>query len=303
MKFLILLLIPVLSFAQVKISELPAVTSPTSSDTLLILNDGATKKVTVANLMKTLVAALNGTSITGTTVTATQMLVKAQTANLGPSASTNLYVSGLDATTNSLFMDAYAGQNSVSFRRANGTASSPTALLTGDAIGTVNAFGYGATGVVFGSKVQIVFEATENWTDTSAGTRIRFTTTPKGTATVANALHIGDDQSIAIALTLASKSAAATLTAAEVRGGLIQYTGAVANLQMPTGTDLQNAMGTTQSTNMTTEFTVINTGSGVATLTVNTGVTFIGAVTITNGTSATFYARRTGTNTFVVYRK
>ena len=101
-----------------------------------------------------------------------------------------------------------------------------------------------------------------------------------------------------------TKAAAATLTGAEVVQGYIQYTGAAANLTLPTATDLQAALPAAVSAlnDMAFDFTIINTGSGTATLVVNTGITSIGALTTASGTATTFHLRKTATNTFIVYR-
>lgn len=47
----LLLLLPTLAHAQIKISSLPETTSPSSSDVLPIVSGGITKKITVANLL------------------------------------------------------------------------------------------------------------------------------------------------------------------------------------------------------------------------------------------------------------
>jgi len=101
-----------------------------------------------------------------------------------------------------------------------------------------------------------------------------------------------------------TKSTAATLTGAEVVQGYIEYTGTGDTLTLPTGTNLQAAMPTGVATlnNIAFDFTIINTGSGTATLAVNTGITSVGALTTAAGTATTFRIRKTATNTFIVYR-
>ena len=99
-----------------------------------------------------------------------------------------------------------------------------------------------------------------------------------------------------------SKSAAATLTIVELLTGIIQYTGAAANLTMPTGTNIDAGVLAGLATNRAFEFSVINTGTGAATMVVNTGVTAIGSLVVANGTSARFSVRKTAANTFVMYR-
>jgi len=98
-----------------------------------------------------------------------------------------------------------------------------------------------------------------------------------------------------------SKSAAATLTVAELKTGIIQYTGAAATLTLPTGTLTEGGFSGIY-TNMTFEYSVINTGSGTCTIGAGTGHTIVGAATIAAGASGRFAARRTASNTFVNYR-
>lgn len=102
----------------------------------------------------------------------------------------------------------------------------------------------------------------------------------------------------------AAKSAAATLTGAEVIAGYVQYTGAAATLTMPTAANLQAAMpaGVATLNNIAFDFTIINTGSGTATLAVSTGITAIGALTTATNTATTFHIRKTANNTFIIYR-
>lgn len=99
-----------------------------------------------------------------------------------------------------------------------------------------------------------------------------------------------------------SKAAAATLTIAELLTGIIQYTGAAANLTLPTGTAIEGGVPATFPVNMSFDVSVINTGSGAATIVTNTGLTLVGSTVVTNGTSAMFRVRKTATNTYTVYR-
>lgn len=102
-----------------------------------------------------------------------------------------------------------------------------------------------------------------------------------------------------------TKSAAATLTAAELLSGIIQYTGAAASLTLPTGTTMDNGTPLTavQFTNISYEVVFINTGSGTMTLVAGTGFTIVGAATVATATSARFRMRRTAvSSTWVAYR-
>jgi hypothetical protein len=99
-----------------------------------------------------------------------------------------------------------------------------------------------------------------------------------------------------------SKAAAATLTIAELLTGIIQYTGALATLTMPTGTAIEGGVPATFPTNMSFDFSVINTGSGVVTLGTATGLTLTGSMAVAAGASGMFRVRKTATNTFTIYR-
>jgi len=99
-----------------------------------------------------------------------------------------------------------------------------------------------------------------------------------------------------------SKAAAATLTIAELLTGIIQYTGALATLTMPTGTDIEGGVPATFPTNMSFDFSVINTGAGVVTLGTATGLTLVGSMDVGLAASGLFRVRKTATNTYTIYR-
>jgi hypothetical protein len=99
-----------------------------------------------------------------------------------------------------------------------------------------------------------------------------------------------------------SKAAAATLTIAELLTGIIQYTGALATLTLPTGTNIEGGVPATFPTNMSFDVSVINTGLGVVTLGTAAGLTLTGSMAVAAGSSGMFRVRKTATNTFTVYR-
>jgi hypothetical protein len=99
-----------------------------------------------------------------------------------------------------------------------------------------------------------------------------------------------------------AKTAAATLTAAELTSGIITYTGAVANLTLPT-VALTEALVTSAKDNSSFEVVIINTGAtNAATVVVGTGWTIVGAAAVSAATSAQFRARKTGDLTWTLYR-
>ena len=94
-------------------------------------------------------------------------------------------------------------------------------------------------------------------------------------------------------------TAAATLTNAQVQSGIIIYNGVAANLTMPLGTTL-DALAMAVNTGI--EFSIINTGSGTATVVTNTGTTLVGGVTTVIGASSRWVIRKLATSSYNVYR-
>jgi hypothetical protein len=99
-----------------------------------------------------------------------------------------------------------------------------------------------------------------------------------------------------------AKTAAAVLTAAELTSGIITYTGAVANLTLPT-TALTEALVTSAKDNSCFEVVIINIG-GTNTVSVvgGTGWSTVGSLAIAAGVSGRFLARKTGDLTWTLYR-
>jgi hypothetical protein len=99
----------------------------------------------------------------------------------------------------------------------------------------------------------------------------------------------------------ATYAAAATLTVANLKTGIITYTGAAATLTLPTGTLTEGGFSGIY-TNMTFEWSVINTGTDVCTIGAGTDHTIVGSGIVAIGASGRFASRRTAVNTFVSYR-
>ena len=99
-----------------------------------------------------------------------------------------------------------------------------------------------------------------------------------------------------------AKTAAATLTAAELTNGIITYTGAAVNLTLPTVADLE-VLVSSAKVNSCFDFSIINTGAtNAATVVVGTGWTLVGVAAVSAVTSATWRARKTGDGTWTAYR-
>ena len=103
-------------------------------------------------------------------------------------------------------------------------------------------------------------------------------------------------------VTPTAKTAAATLTAAELATGIITYTGAAVALTMPLGADLDVAFPS-MKVNSCFDFFIINTGATyAATVTANTGVTLVGVAAVAAVTACQWRVRKTADATYVAYR-
>ena len=133
--------------------------------------------------------------------TATQS-VKLQVVNnattVTPTAGTVLGVAGANASTTAISIDGYGGLPFFVFRRANGTAASPTAVASADIVGAFGVFGYNSSAYTTSASGSIFFNATETWTTTANGLNITFRTTPNGStgAAVVERLKIDQDGAI-----------------------------------------------------------------------------------------------------------
>jgi hypothetical protein len=102
-----------------------------------------------------------------------------------PPTGTMVYAVAADATGTLFTMDSYGIGTGTTFvgRTARGTAASPTASQSGDVLMAVAARGYGATAFAAAGKANLIYGATENWSDTAQGTSISIATTKNGTTT------------------------------------------------------------------------------------------------------------------------
>ena len=121
----------------------------------------------------------------------------------------------------------------------------------------------------------------------------------------AGGCQIGDgnlnEVNIGIQTTPVAKSAAATLTPAELTNGIVVYSGSSASITLPTVAEVE-AVVTSAKNNSSFEVVFINTGAGTLTIAVGTGWTLVGTVTSATLTSAIWRARKTGDGSWTLYR-
>lgn len=93
----------------------------------------------------------------------------------------------------------YDRVNSAHFaiRSGNGTVAAPTALTNGDDVGTLSFQGYDGTSWTTATATGLHATATENWNNTSHGTKISLSVTPNGTTAAVKALEINQNGNMA----------------------------------------------------------------------------------------------------------
>ena len=126
------------------------------------------------------------------------------TVNFNTSAITGLQgvpqggISIIGSTACGLTFDTFASNSQITFRRSNGTITSPTALNAGDIIGAITGRGYGTTGWSGGNRGLIQLVAAENFTDAAQGTYWQFNTVTSGTASSTEKMRLSDAGNLGI---------------------------------------------------------------------------------------------------------
>lgn len=100
-----------------------------------------------------------------------------------------VHVGNTDAVAPAILVDGSGAGGLYEIRRANGTQASPSALLSGDLIGTIGWRGYG-TNAFTNRRVEINALTTQTWTNSAQGTKLEFKVTATGGTTTATALTV-----------------------------------------------------------------------------------------------------------------
>jgi hypothetical protein len=123
----------------------------------------------------------------------------------GTSGAPALRLIAADSAVNSLAMQVYAQQNTITAYRADGTAASPTGVASGQTLLRIGGTAYdgtvwGGAGVVQ-SQVAIFMNTSEAQTATAHGTEISFFTTPNTTTSRALAVKIQNSGGFSVGTT------------------------------------------------------------------------------------------------------
>lgn len=133
-----------------------------------------------------------------------KVTISENAATAAPLSGSILHVAGADSVTPRILFDSYGNTPVFSFRRAQGTAASPSAVTSDLNIVSITAFGYGSTGYSSATRATFNAFAQENWTDTAQGTGFRFLTTGVGTTTIAERMRITGNGLVGISTTTPS---------------------------------------------------------------------------------------------------
>lgn len=210
--------LPPQNLTAVSIASLPPAAPLRSTDLIVVCQDPTGVQLSASNLSSLIVAAntqplpvANGgtgdTALTtqallvgnGTSPVIASPIVKSDgtilsvTNNIGPlptPVGALLRIAGADGQGTNVEIAAFGTASpNLQFRQARGTAATPTAVQSGDNIGRVEGFAYGATGYG-GTSWLINAEAAENWNDAAQGSQIEFYTTTPGTTTIVSRLFL-----------------------------------------------------------------------------------------------------------------
>lgn len=121
---------------------------------------------------------------------------KGTISQVGPVPQSNTFlqvVNPADSANTRAEIDAFGGIPLFTFRRADGTRAAPTAVQSGDEIGSLNAWGYGTTSYGTTGSARMSFFTTENWSDTAHGSKIVWSVTPSTTLTLTDSLTLNNN--------------------------------------------------------------------------------------------------------------
>jgi hypothetical protein len=195
-----------------------------------------------------------------------------------------------------------AFQPQLQLQKSRGAVGAQSVVSSGDTLGQVTFEGSDGTAFKLAASIGAAADGTPGTNDMPG--RLVFSTTLDGAASPTEAFRITNDRVRCYnQADPAAVNTTATLTVANLKTGIITSTTAAAvTMTLPTGTDTEAGFSGIY-TNMTFEWSVINTGAtNAVTVQGGTGHTLVGSGTVAASNSGRFASRRTASNTFVTYR-
>jgi hypothetical protein len=206
--------------------------------------------------------------------------------NVGNMAIGTLTTTSVDSNGYSLDSTSYNGappsgniltNSSFSVKTARGTSASPAAVISGDTIGNVDYFGYGTSGFVYSASIDV--DATQNFSDTAAGSMFAFNLTPNGTVGPQQVATLNNDGTFTASYFVGNGAQVTNLNLAHVTSGVLPTSQG--------GTGLTSFAGANRAV-YTTSTTAITTGT-LPTAAGGTGLTAftsVGGLLYSSSTSA-----------------
>jgi hypothetical protein len=186
------------------------------------------------------------------------------------------------------------------FAKSRGTLASPTAVASGDGLGSLRFDGH--TGAAFELAALISAAADGAFSAGTVPARIAISTSGASGTPIERLRIDSFGSAFQEQIAPAAVNATATLTVANLRTRIITSTTAAAVTgTLPTGTLMEGLYN--GRTDMGYDWSVINTGgTNNFTVAANTGHTAVGNMVVAPNTSGAFRSRRTATNTWITYR-
>jgi hypothetical protein len=191
----------------------------------------------------------------------------------------------------------------------SGVRGTQSIVSSGAALGKIRSFGSDGTNFIEATSIESYVDGTPGTNDMPG--KLVFSTTADGASSVTERVRIDSVGNTYVetgvlwqyAPAPTAKSAAATLTAAELQTGILSTTGTTYTITLPTGTAIDAGFTSVPTTGIGFDWYVVNTATGIITIAVGaSGMTSLGALTVAIGASAHFRFRRTAANTYVLYR-
>lgn len=190
----------------------PFVITNTGTQLTLAYDSSNTATLATSSAGALTIAPKSGQSVTFP-MGSSEVVISANSGAIQAPPSVNvLTIASADGAAVRATLDSYGGQGVLTFRRANTSAAAPSALASGDLIGSIAGFGYHSGGAYSTAQTAINAFANEAWTGAARGTRLVFFATPNGSTTLTEVLRLTGNAIGVFGVTPATRAPAYTVT-------------------------------------------------------------------------------------------